>query len=69
MKEIADEGMTMVIVTHEFAFAADVSHRLIFLDSGSVVEEGPPVQLFKDPVHDRTRRFISQILGDGASGD
>lgn len=69
MKEIADEGMTMVIVTHEFSFAADFSHRVIFLDSGSVVEEGPPAQLFKDPVHDRTRRFISQILGDGASGD
>jgi len=69
MKEIADEGMTMVVVTHEFSFAADFSHRVIFLDSGSVVEEGPPAQLFKDPVHDRTRRFISQILGDGASDD
>jgi len=61
MRELADEGMTMVIVTHELAFAADVSHRVIFLDEGSVVEEGSPEQVLRDPRHDRTRAFVSQV--------
>lgn len=61
MHELAEEGMTMVIVTHELAFAAEVSHRVVFLDDGHVVEEGPPTQVLKDPTHERTRAFISQV--------
>lgn len=61
MRELAAEGMTMVIVTHELAFAADVSHRVIFLDEGHVVEEGPPEQVLRDPQRERTRAFITQV--------
>ncbi len=64
MRELADEGMTMVIVTHELAFAAEVSHRVIFLDEGHVVEEGPPEQVLRDPQHERTRAFMSQVSAD-----
>lgn len=61
MRDIAAEGMTMVIVTHELRFAAEVSHRVIFLDKGRVVEQGPPQNVLKDPEHERTRAFISQV--------
>lgn len=61
MRDIAAEGMTMIIVTHELRFAAEVSHRVIFLDKGQVVEQGPPHKVLKDPEHDRTRAFISQV--------
>lgn len=62
MRDLASEGMTMVIVTHEFNFAAEVSNRVIFLDEGRVVEQGPPEQVFQAPVHERTRAFVSQVL-------
>jgi polar amino acid transport system ATP-binding protein len=62
MRELADEGRTMLIVTHEIQFAAEVSDRVIFMDSGQVVEEAPPAQIFKEPSHERTRAFLRQIL-------
>jgi polar amino acid transport system ATP-binding protein len=62
MRELADEGRTMLIVTHEIQFAAEVSDRVIFMDSGQIVEEAPPAQIFKEPSHERTRAFLHQIL-------
>jgi polar amino acid transport system ATP-binding protein len=62
MRELAEEGRTMVIVTHEIQFAAEVSDRVIFMDGGGIVEEGPPGAIFKNPAHERTRSFLSQIL-------
>jgi len=62
MREIADEGMTMVIVTHELRFAAEVSNRVVFLDKGRILEEGPPSQVLKNPHHERTREFISKMI-------
>ena len=62
MKELAEEGMTMVIVTHEMAFARDVSDRVIFMDKGFIVEEGPPEEIFGDPKNDRTRDFLARVL-------
>jgi len=58
MKQLASEGMTMVIVTHEMHFAAEVADRVIFLDRGIKVEEGTPREVFFDPKHERTRRFL-----------
>jgi ABC-type polar amino acid transport system ATPase subunit len=63
LRELANEGMTMVIVTHELAFAAEVSNRVVFLDAGLVAEEGPPEQIFKAPVNPRTQSFVSQFAG------
>lgn len=62
MKELAEEGMTMVIVTHEMTFARDVSDRVIFMDKGFIVEEGPPEEIFGDPKNDRTRDFLARVL-------
>jgi polar amino acid transport system ATP-binding protein len=62
MRELADEGRTMMIVTHEIQFAAEVSDRVIFMDGGNIVEQGPPEQIFKSPAHERTRTFLRQIL-------
>jgi polar amino acid transport system ATP-binding protein len=62
MKALAREGMTMVVVTHEMGFAREVADRVIFMDSGAIVEEGPPARLFKEPVQERTKLFLSQIL-------
>jgi polar amino acid transport system ATP-binding protein len=62
MRELADEGRTMLIVTHEIQFAAEVSDRVIFMDGGQIVEEGPPEQIFTAPAHERTRTFLRQIL-------
>jgi general L-amino acid transport system ATP-binding protein len=63
MKSLAaDKGMTMLCVTHEMGFARAVANRMVFLDQGVIVEEGPPSQIFGAPKHDRTRRFLSQIL-------
>jgi ABC-type polar amino acid transport system ATPase subunit len=61
MRALAEAGMTMVIVTHELRFAADVSHRVIFIDQGVIAEEGPPDQVLRDPVNPRTRGFINKI--------
>lgn len=62
MKNLAKEGMTMVVVTHEMGFAREVSDRVIFMDSGKIVEEGTAEHFFKNPEHDRTKLFLSQIL-------
>ncbi len=62
MRELASEGSTMLIVTHEIQFAAEVSDRVIFMDGGQIVEQGPPEQILKDPAHERTRLFLRQIL-------
>jgi polar amino acid transport system ATP-binding protein len=62
MKTLAEEGMTMMVVTHEMGFAREVADRVLFMDGGVVVEEGPPKQLFEDPQHQRTQAFLSKIL-------
>jgi polar amino acid transport system ATP-binding protein len=60
MKDLAQEGMTMLIVTHEMSFAQAVANEIIFIEQGKIVEQGPPEQ-FSDPVHERTRRFLHKI--------
>ncbi len=62
MKELARSGMTMVVVTHEMGFAREVADRVIFMDSGRIVEVGTPDHFFENPQHDRTKLFLSQIL-------
>ncbi len=62
MKNLAREGMTMVVVTHEMGFAREVSDRVIFMDSGAIVEEAPPAHFFLHPAQERTKLFLSQIL-------
>jgi glutamine transport system ATP-binding protein len=62
MKQLAQEGMTMVVVTHEMGFAREVSDRVLFMDQGVIVEEGPPNELFNAPKHERTRTFLSKVL-------
>ncbi|MGN6129860.1 MAG: amino acid ABC transporter ATP-binding protein [Nocardioidaceae bacterium] len=62
MNDLAREGMTMVVVTHEMGFAREVGDRAIFMDGGVVVEEGPPAQVFGDPQHTRTQNFLSKVL-------
>lgn len=63
MKDLAQSGLTMLIVTHEMEFARDVSDRVIFMDKGVIVEEGSPDQLFTAPQEDRTREFLQRFLG------
>jgi general L-amino acid transport system ATP-binding protein len=62
MKELAQSGMTMIVVTHEMGFAREVADRLVFMDEGEVVEEGTPEHFFENPREDRTKLFLSQIL-------
>jgi polar amino acid transport system ATP-binding protein len=62
MRTLAQEGMTMMVVTHEMGFAREVGTHLISLDEGVMVEEGKPREVFADPKHDRTRRFLSKVL-------
>ncbi|UTR10408.1 amino acid ABC transporter ATP-binding protein [Evansella sp. LMS18] len=62
MKDLAKEGMTMVIVTHEMGFAREVADRVIFMDGGYIVEEGKPEEIFDNPQHERTQAFLSQVL-------
>ncbi len=62
MKDLAREGMTMVVVTHEMGFAREVGDRVLFMDEGKIVEEGTPDQLFGNPSNNRTRAFLSKIL-------
>ena len=63
MIELAEEGMTMVCVTHEMGFARQVANRVIFMDDGQIVEQNEPENFFKNPQSDRTKLFLSQILG------
>jgi polar amino acid transport system ATP-binding protein len=62
MKNLAREGMTMIVVTHEMGFAREVADRIIFMDEGRILEEGPPQLFFKTPQQERTKLFLSQIL-------
>ena len=62
MKDLADSGMTMVIVTHEMGFAKDVSDRVVFLNEGSIVEKNTPVEFFENPQHPRLKEFLSKVL-------
>ena len=62
MEQLAQEGMSMVVVTHEMGFARHVADRVIFMDQGKVVEEGPPAQIFDSPGHERTQAFLRRIL-------
>ncbi|MDU4009338.1 amino acid ABC transporter ATP-binding protein [Veillonella sp.] len=62
MKSLADEGMTMVIVTHEMGFAKEVADRVLFVDGGQILEDGTPAQVFDAPSSDRTKLFLSKIL-------
>ena len=62
MKKLAREGMTMVVVTHEMGFAREVSDRVLFMDDGQIVEEGSAEHFFTNPIHERTKLFLSQIL-------
>lgn len=63
MQELARGGMTMVVVTHEMGFAREVGDRVVMLDDGAVVEEGRAAQIFEEPAHERTRLFLSKIIG------
>jgi general L-amino acid transport system ATP-binding protein len=62
MRELAAEGMTMLIVTHEMGFAREVAHRVVFIDRGTVHEEGSPAEIFDRPREERTRLFLSRVL-------
>jgi ABC-type polar amino acid transport system ATPase subunit len=64
LRELATEGLTMVIVTHELAFAAEVSHRVVFLHEGQIAEEGPPDQVLRNPLNPRTQSFVSQFINN-----
>jgi polar amino acid transport system ATP-binding protein len=62
MRELAEEGMTMMVVTHEIGFAREVADRVVFMDGGVIVEEGPPSQVLDEPREERTRRFLGLVL-------
>ena len=62
MRELADEGMTMIVVTHEMGFAREVADRVVFMDDGVIVEEGPPAQVLDAPREERTKRFLGLVL-------
>jgi polar amino acid transport system ATP-binding protein len=62
MLDLRDEGMTMVVVTHEMSFARDAGDRVLFMDGGEIVEEGPPSTIFRNPAHQRTREFLQRVL-------
>ena len=62
MKELAEDGMTMVVVTHEMGFAREVGSRILFMDEGKIVEQGSPAEVFDNPQHPRLREFLSKVL-------
>ncbi|WP_194288358.1 ATP-binding cassette domain-containing protein [Ornithinicoccus hortensis] len=68
MRDLALSGMTMVVVTHEMAFARDVSDHVVFMDGGVVVEEGPPKEVLVNPQHNRTRNFLQRVREEHADG-
>ncbi|AXA66854.1 L-cystine ABC transporter ATP-binding protein TcyN [Pseudomonas oryzihabitans] len=67
IRGLAQEGRTLVIVTHEMAFARDVAHRVLFMDAGRIVEQGPAAELFNQPREERTRRFLAKFVRDSAA--
>ncbi|WP_337191828.1 amino acid ABC transporter ATP-binding protein [Nocardioides flavescens] len=68
MKLLADEGLTMLIVTHEIEFARDVADRVIFIDGGRIIEQGPPSAVIEAPQHERTKKFLSRMRGGVEEG-
>ena len=62
IKKLAEEGMTMVIVTHEMGFAREVADRILFMDGGIIAEEAPPMEIFNNPKNPRTKEFLSKVL-------
>lgn len=62
MKDLAESGMTMVVVTHEMGFAREVSHRVTFMDHGEILEEAAPADFFRNPSHERAQQFLKQLL-------
>ena len=62
MKELANSGMTMVVVTHEMGFAREVGNRMLFMDEGKILEQGDPKELFDNPQHPRLQDFLSKVL-------
>ena len=62
MKELAADGMTMVVVTHEMGFAREVGNRILFMDQGQIVEQGPPAEVFGNPKHPRLQEFLAKVL-------
>jgi len=62
IKQVADKGMTMVIVTHEMGFAREVGTRVLFMDKGKILEQGTPKEIFENPKHERTKEFLSKVL-------
>ncbi|MGB7449850.1 MAG: amino acid ABC transporter ATP-binding protein [Ornithinimicrobium sp.] len=69
MRDLAESGMTMVVVTHEMAFAREVADEVVFMDNGVVVESGPPGQVLVDPTHARTRDFLRRVTEEDGAGD
>ena len=61
-RDLARSGMTMIVVTHELGFAREVASRVVFMDRGAIVEEGPPQEILARPQHPRTREFIAAVL-------
>ena len=64
MKTLAKDGLTMIVVTHEMAFAKDVSSRVVFMDKGVIAEQGTPKEIFENPKEERTKEFLSRYLND-----
>lgn len=62
IRDLAQEGMTMVIVTHEMGFAREVADRVLFIDGGKVLEQGTPQELFQNPQQERTKNFLAKVL-------
>ena len=62
MKDLAREGMTMIVVTHEMGFAREVCDRIVFIDEGRIVEQGPPADVLENPSSERTKRFLGLVL-------
>ena len=67
MRRLAQDGMTMIVVTHEMSFAREVADRVAFMDGGVIVEEGPPAQVIGNPRHERTRTFLARVLDPAAA--
>ena len=63
MQDLAKEGLTMIVVTHEMEFARDVSSRVIFMDKGVIAEQGDPKEIFTNPKEERTKEFLQRFLG------
>ena len=67
MRELAESGMTMIVVTHEMGFAHDVADHVVFMDRGVVVEQGPPEEVLDNPQHQRTRSFLRRVAAPDES--